>query len=365
VAAFAAMLAFILCTMKRDRVSPVIGLTLLFAGCSDAFQAIAVDHLAEWITDIHTYLPFTWTVSRFLSASILIAGVGFLLSTRDQNYHRALPAVVITSLALAFLAYGTIYITTLTHSVPQTLFPESFLTRPWELGPLVVYVFAGAFLFPRFHNEQRNYISHSLVISVIPHIATQLYMGFGSQILFDPCFQAAHFTKILAYLLPLSGLVIEILKTYQHEKQIVESFGMVQKELRKLDGHSKLALDSVGDGVFGLDAEGTTTSINPSAQLILGYTEEEFIGKPGQDLIIPPDLESGQLINASINDGKVHKETDGVFRRKNGTTFRVEYVNTPILEDGQTLGAVITFRESTETFASPKATGQMSSYTGN
>ncbi len=347
-AAFAAMLAFILCTMKRDRVSPVIGLTLLFAGCSDAFQAIAVDHLAEWITDIHTYLPFTWTVSRFLSASILIAGVGFLLSTRDQNYHRALPAVVITSLALAFLAYGTIYITTLTHSVPQTLFPESFLTQPWELGPLVVYVFAGAILFPRFHNEQRNYISHSLVISVIPHIATQLYMGFGSQNLFDPCFQAAHFTKIFAYLLPLSGLVIEILKTYQHERQIVESFGMVQKELRKLDGHNKLALDSVGDGVFGLDAEGTTTSINPSAQLILGYTEEEFIGKLGQDLIFSPNLEGEQLITASIKDGKVHKETDGVFRRKNGTTFRVEYVNTPILEEGQTLGAVITFRESTE-----------------
>lgn len=348
VAAFAAVLAFILGAMKRDRVSPVIGITLLFMGCSDAFQALAVDHLAEWITDIHSYLPFTWAVSRILSALILIAGVGFLLSTRDQNYNKALPAVVITSGVLAFLAYGTIYITTITHSVPQTLFPESFMTRPWELGPLAVYMIAGIFLLPRFHKEERNYISHSLMICVIPHVAAQLYMGLGSQILFDPYFQAAHFTKILAYLLPLSGLVIEILKTYQHERQIVESFGMIQKELRKLDGRSKLVLDSVGDGVFGLDAEGTTTSINPSAQLILGYTEEEFIGKPAHELIIPPDLEGEKLIEASIKDGKVYKETDGVFRRKNGTTFRVEYVNTPILEDGQTLGAVITFRESTE-----------------
>lgn len=348
VAAFAALLAFIHYAMKRDKVSPVIGMTLLFAGCADAFQALAVNHLAEWIIDIQTYIPFTWTVSRFLSGLILIAGVGFLLSTRNQNYHKALPAVVITSLVLAFLAYGTIYITTITHTVPQTLFPESFLTRPWELGPLVVYVIGGVFLFPRFHKEEQNYISHSLMISVIPHAAAQLYMGFGSQILFDPYFQAAHFTKILAYLLPLSGLVIEILKTYQHERLIVESFGMIQKELRKLDGHNKLVLDSVGDGVVGLDAEGTTTSINPSAQLILGYTEEEFIGKPAHELIFPPNLEGKKLIQASIKYGRVYKETDGVFRRKNGTTFRVEYVTTPILENGRALGVVITFRESTE-----------------
>lgn len=348
VAAFAAMLAFIHCAMKRDRVSPVIGITLLFMGCSDAFQVFAVDHLAEWITDIHTYIPFTWAVSRNLSALILISGVGFLLSTRDQNYNKAFPAVVITFSVLAFFAYGTIYITTITHSVPQTLFPELFITRPWDLELVAVYVIAGLFLFPRFHKMERNYISHSLMISVIPHVAAQLYMGFGSQILFDPYFKAAHFMKILTFLLPLSGMVIEILKTYRNERLIVESFGMVQKELKKLDGHNKLVLDSVGDGVFCLDAEGTTTSINPSAQLILGYTEEELVGKPAQELIFSTNLEGKKFINKLLKAGKVYKETEGVFRRKNGTTFRVEYVNTPILEDGQTMGAVITFKESTE-----------------
>jgi len=336
VTVFAALLALILWVMKRDRVSPVIGITLLLMGCPDAFQAFAVDHLGEWITDTHSFIPFTWEVSRILSALILITGVGFLLSTRDQNYNKALLAVVITSSVLTFLAYGTVYITTITHSVPQTLFPESFMTRPWELGPLVVYVIAGVFLLPRFHKMERNYISHSLMISVIPHAAAQLYMGFGSQMVFDPYFNAAHFTKILAYLLPLSGLVMEILKTYQYERLVVESFRMVQKELRKLDGHNKLVLDSVGDGVIGYDAEGITTSINPSAQLILGYTEKE------------PNPEGENLIEASIKYGKVYRETDDVFRRKNNTTFRVEYMITPILENEQTLGAVITFRESTE-----------------
>lgn len=347
-AVFAAILAFIHYSMKGDRVSPVIAITLLLMGCSDAFQALSVDYLAEWIADVHTYMPFTWAVSRTLSALILIAGVGFLLLTRDQNHTKALPAVIITSVVLAFLAYCAIYISTVTHSIPQTLFPESFITRPWELGLLVVYMVAGAFLFPRFHKEERNYVSHSLMISVIPHMAAQLYMGFGSQILFDPYFKAAHFTKILAYCLPLSGLAMEIFKKYQHERQIVESFGMVQKELRKLDGHNKMVLDTVGDGVISLDSEGTTTSINPSAQLILGYTEEEFIGKSIQELIFPPNPEGEDLIEASIKYGKVYRETDHKFRRKNGSTFSVEYMITPILEEGQTIGAVITFRESTE-----------------
>jgi PAS domain S-box-containing protein len=47
-------------------------------------------------------------------------------------------------------------------------------------------------------------------------------------------------------------------------------------------------------------------------------------------------------------DGKVHRESNEVFWRKDGTCFPVEYASTPIYEQGRLLGAVVTFEDITE-----------------
>jgi len=40
-----------------------------------------------------------------------------------------------------------------------------------------------------------------------------------------------------------------------------------------------LILNSAGEGIYGLDMEGKTTFVNPTACKMLGYTEEEILGK--------------------------------------------------------------------------------------
>ncbi|MCH9032538.1 MAG: sigma 54-interacting transcriptional regulator, partial [candidate division Zixibacteria bacterium] len=54
-------------------------------------------------------------------------------------------------------------------------------------------------------------------------------------------------------------------------------------------------------------------------------------------------------IYAAFSDGEVHRVDDEVFWRKDGTSFAVEYVSTPIVhpEDGL-VGAVVTFSDITE-----------------
>jgi hypothetical protein len=48
-------------------------------------------------------------------------------------------------------------------------------------------------------------------------------------------------------------------------------------------------------------------------------------------------------------DGEVHIVTDEVFWRKDGSSFPVEYISTPILERDQLVGAVVTFLNITQT----------------
>ena len=46
-------------------------------------------------------------------------------------------------------------------------------------------------------------------------MATQLHMSFGSQSLFDSNFNIAHFLKVIAYLVPLAGLMLDYIRTYR------------------------------------------------------------------------------------------------------------------------------------------------------
>lgn len=117
---------------------------------------------------------------------------------------------------------------------------------------------------------------------------------------------------------------------------------------------NKLILESAGEGIYGLDAEGRTTFVNHAAVKMTGFTAKEMIGNCQHKLVHHSKPDGKQYpreecpIYAAFIDGKVHKESDEVFWRKDGTRFPVEYVSTPIRENLKLLGAVVVFRDITE-----------------
>jgi two-component system NtrC family sensor kinase len=58
--------------------------------------------------------------------------------------------------------------------------------------------------------------------------------------------------------------------------------------------------------------------------------------------------DSVSAIYATLRDGTTHHVVDGAFQRLDAGTFPVEYVSTPILEEGGLRGAVVTFSDTTE-----------------
>jgi PAS domain S-box-containing protein len=115
----------------------------------------------------------------------------------------------------------------------------------------------------------------------------------------------------------------------------------------------RLLLHSAGEGMFGVDAAGQATFINPVALHLLGFAEEEIIGKDVHDLIhhshkdASPYPKEDSPIFATCTYGSQNHATDEVLWRKDGRSFPVEYTSTPIIKDGNIMGAVVTFRDVT------------------
>lgn len=124
--------------------------------------------------------------------------------------------------------------------------------------------------------------------------------------------------------------------------------------LEQLQRQHTLILTQAGEGIYGLDRDGKTTFVNPSAACMLGYRVEELLGCHMHSLLHhtrpdgTPYPAEACPIYAAIHDGRVHRVTDDLFWRKDGTSLPVEYISTPIREDDKVVGAVMVFRDITD-----------------
>jgi PAS domain S-box-containing protein len=126
-------------------------------------------------------------------------------------------------------------------------------------------------------------------------------------------------------------------------------------EVRRRKESLQRLLDSAAEGLYGVDLEGRCTFINRAALQMLGYSSElELRGRDIHALIRHSNAsgaphEHGQAKSASDEGDllEVHV-ADGVFWRRNGSFFPVEFWSHPLREDGRLHGAVVTFFDISE-----------------
>jgi formate hydrogenlyase transcriptional activator len=128
-----------------------------------------------------------------------------------------------------------------------------------------------------------------------------------------------------------------------------------EEALQKSEERVRLILDSSAEGIFGCDPHGICLFCNRAAVRLLGY--EEAIELLGQNMHTlehhtrkdetPFPIEECPIYIGFKENRGVHID-DNVFWRKDGTSFPVEYWSHPMVRDGKTVGAVITFFDITE-----------------
>ncbi|WP_426450807.1 PAS domain S-box protein [Paenibacillus sp. S-38] len=146
------------------------------------------------------------------------------------------------------------------------------------------------------------------------------------------------------------------------ESRVVGVYGMASditerkkhlEEIQKLSSRYTLILNSVAEGIYGVDLSGRGVFLNPAASDMLGYTPEEFEGKRVHPSVHHSKPDGSPYprrecpIFLTARDGLSRYVTDEVFWRKDGSSFLVEYRTHPIYDHGRLMGAVVIFTDTT------------------
>ncbi|MEP6999262.1 MAG: PAS domain S-box protein [bacterium] len=125
------------------------------------------------------------------------------------------------------------------------------------------------------------------------------------------------------------------------------------EERQRLATNIRQLLDASGEGIFGLDALGMITFVNKRGSDMLGYGPEELIGQNMHDRTHDtrpdgsPYPASECPIHRAAVEGIPCEVSDEVMWRKDGSDMQVEYVASPVRENGRLSGAVVNFRDIT------------------
>jgi PAS domain S-box-containing protein len=134
----------------------------------------------------------------------------------------------------------------------------------------------------------------------------------------------------------------------------------IQDALERAGRQNQLLLESVGDGIYGTDLAKKTIFVNPMLMALTGYEKEELVGQVIHELIhhtrtdgTPYPAEECPVYQ-TLEDGMVRRLDSELFWRKDGSSFPVEYIVTPVMEQGTITGAVVVFRDISEQRQSEK-----------
>jgi PAS domain S-box-containing protein len=126
------------------------------------------------------------------------------------------------------------------------------------------------------------------------------------------------------------------------------------RQLRQQREWLHVTLMSIADAVIAFDAAGQIAFINPVAQLLTGWTNEEAVGQLIRRVVCLVNEQTGEPIIESIAKvlgecGAATRTDHAVLRTKDGRTIPIDNSAAPIRDSaGQVIGAVLVFRDVTE-----------------
>ncbi|PLY13868.1 MAG: hypothetical protein C0631_12620 [Sedimenticola sp.] len=127
-----------------------------------------------------------------------------------------------------------------------------------------------------------------------------------------------------------------------------------QAKLIGAHNYTREVISSLGEGLYGVDHEGKLVFLNPAGERILGWKEEELVGRSVHNAIHHTH-EDGDLYPKEecpllqvLGTGMAYASDEDYFVRKDGSLFPVSYISTPIYDGNRVSGAVMAFEDITE-----------------
>ncbi len=127
-----------------------------------------------------------------------------------------------------------------------------------------------------------------------------------------------------------------------------------RREIEEMSRNYGMILEAAANGICGLDENQRVSFVNPAALKMLGYTQEEVIGRHYREIFkaSKPGTEDFEVDccpffrEGAPKDSFYYDELR--LLRKDGTHFPADCRSNPILESGMVMGAVLMFQDVTE-----------------
>ena len=123
-----------------------------------------------------------------------------------------------------------------------------------------------------------------------------------------------------------------------------------EAKLAALQRWNALLLNAVGEGICGFNCQGDVSFANPAAISMLGWTEQQLTQQSIHQILGLGERqhEDHCPVQTIVNGIGRYQQEDRQFQRSDGSSFPVELVSTPILENQQLQGVVVVFRDISE-----------------
>jgi len=135
-----------------------------------------------------------------------------------------------------------------------------------------------------------------------------------------------------------------------------------EADARRLLELHQTTMTNMGEGMYTVDTQGLVTYMNPEAERLFGWKCKELLGRRMHDVThykhpdgspFPIEQCAGFQV---LHQGKVIKDFEDSFIRKDGSFFPVSYSSSPLRgHDGELTGLVVVFRDITERKRSEEA----------
>lgn len=279
IAGCAAILAFARSATRPSALTAVISMVLFWTAVISIIQAISAEGISTFTEDPADFIPFTWFVTRTFDALLLTIGGALLLLPNPTRL--LLRTRYITSIFLIFglLAAAVLWLSS-NIPLPQTVYPDNLITRPWDIPIFLLLFLCAVFIYPRVHREKKSHFSFALWLSLIPLVAAQLYLIFGSAFRFDDAFNTAYGLHIVFSGIIFAGLIWDYVRSNREEERLID-------EVRAREARIRTMFNTASEAIIAVDEEGRIELWNPYATTIFGWTRDEALGQSATDLLAP------------------------------------------------------------------------------
>lgn len=208
----------------HDRTALIFAFGFVLSGIIETIGCFDLNDSLTSGTLVISHVPMGWMVSRTLLAVLLLAGIAierYMPTARRPSKETAAALLVVAVAAyLTSLAFLAAPAAPIAHG-------KSVLSRPWDLLPAALYLIAAVCFRQRIKSEKdkkssASLFDYSLFLVASLNVVCHFSAAFSRQ-LFDGPFFLAEVSKILSYVVMLSGALLDQARLFEQVRSMAVS----------------------------------------------------------------------------------------------------------------------------------------------